>query len=114
MNVLIRQVRAKEKGVQKQYHGFTEEYRGKYLKDRGTRVFLMCSCFAIAGDDTLEVEDRCEFNQKDQAGLRAQRILPRETTVGRSAGYGIPWRVCKSGGMLLKFGLLDLFKNRVR
>ena len=74
----------------------------------------MCSCFAIAGGDRWKVDDRCEFSQEDWAGLKAQRVLPKETRGVRSAGYRIPWRVCKSGGMLLKFGFLDLIKNRMR
>lgn len=56
------------------------------------------------------MDDRREFSQ-DWAGLIAQCVLPKETGEGvRSAGYWIPWRVCKSGGMLLKFRFLGLFR----
>lgn len=56
------------------------------------------------------MDDRREFSQA-WAGLIAQCVLPQETGEGvRSAGYRMPWRVCKSGGMLLKFRCLGLFR----
>lgn len=64
----------------------------------------MCSCFVIAGGDRLKWTIGVN-------SLIAQCVLPQETGEGvRSAGYRIPWRVCKSGGMLLKFRCLGLFR----
>lgn len=53
----------------------------------------MCSCFAIAGGERLKVDATCELRQEDWAGLRAQRVLPKETggsevqVIGYLGGY---------------------------